>query len=183
MQLAFYNLEEVGLVGSRAHAQQLQQRAQRTGARVVAMLSLEMLGYYSDEPGSQRIPIPEIPGVFENPPTVGDFLALVGNQASASLAHTVAQAVQQASPELKLFVVDFVPATGWTMPDTRRSDHAPFWDMGWPALLVTDTSEFRTPHYHRPSDTLQTLDLRRLALAAHGLAAAVEQLASLQSHP
>jgi len=178
VRIVFFNLEEVGLNGSRQHAKAVKARIDAGKERVVGMLSLEMIGYYTDAPNSQRLPFPEIPGVFENPPTVGDFLAIVANQGSASLAHEVADAIHDASPALKTFVIDFIPGTGFTMPDTRRSDHAPYWDRNIASLLITDTSEFRTPNYHKPSDTRTTLDLRRMTLAVDGLVAAVKRLAT-----
>jgi hypothetical protein len=52
-----------------------------------------------------------------------------------------------------------VPGNGEILPDTRRSDRAPFWDAGYKAIMLTDTANFRTPHYHQPSDTLETLNL------------------------
>jgi hypothetical protein len=55
------------------------------------------------------------------------------------------------------------------LPDTRRSDHAPFWDLGYPAIMVTDTANLRNPHYHAPSDCIETLDLDFLAAVCHGL--------------
>ena len=66
-----------------------------------------------------------------------------------------------------------VLGNGFLLPAVRLSDHSPFWDLGYPALLVTDTSFFRNPHYHRPSDTLETLDLDFMAKVCEGVVAGV----------
>jgi hypothetical protein len=58
---------------------------------------------------------------------------------------------------------------GRLVPDTRRSDHVPFWDLGYPALLITDTANLRNPHYHQATDTLETLDLDFLTQVCQGL--------------
>jgi hypothetical protein len=132
------------------------------------MLSLEMLGYYTDAPGSQRHPPPV--GVFF--PDTGSYLAWIANPASRGLLHAAIAAFRSATP---------LPAEGiavpeWLVPHVRRSDHASYWDQGYPALLVTDTAEFRNPHYHRESDLPDTLDYRRLAHATIGVASAARCL-------
>jgi len=91
-------------------------------------------------------------------PEVGDFIAVVGNQASAELVQGFAQSIHQYDIPLPHFPL-LVPGNGEALPDSRRSDHASFWDCGYPAIMVTDTANFRTPHYHQPSDTLETLNL------------------------
>lgn len=176
VRIVFFNLEEIGLIGSTEHAQWTRARIEAGVERVVGMLSLEMLGYYTDEPGGQRSPIPAIPGVFE-PPTVGDFLAVVATQASADFAQRLADAMRGAGAGLPIRTIAFIPGDGSAFPDVRRSDHAPFWDIGVPAVLVTDTSEFRTPHYHKPSDTADTLDPVRYPAAVRAIAAGVWRLA------
>ena len=67
-------------------------------------------------------------------------------------------------------------ANGRWLPDTRRSDHAPFWDAGYPAILVTDTSNLRNPHYHQPTDSLDTLDIQFMAGICAGLATVLRRL-------
>jgi hypothetical protein len=73
---------------------------------------------------------------------------------------------------------EWLPA-GWrglAIPDTRRSDHAPFWDAGYKALMVTDTANMRNPHYHKSSDQLETLDLEFLTQVCQGLIEGIETL-------
>ena len=71
-----------------------------------------------------------------------------------------------------------VPLRGWLVPDVRRSDNARFWDEGYPSLLVTDTADLRNPHYHRPTDTPETLDYDFLVRATAAVAAATRALAA-----
>jgi Zn-dependent M28 family amino/carboxypeptidase len=163
LQLAAYDQEEEGLRGSRQHTLRL-------AGPVRAMLSLEMLGYTDRRPGGQRLP-PELAGVY---PDVGDFIGVVGNAASAGLAGQVAQSLRQVEGlPVEMLVV---PGNGEALADSRRSDHASFWDAGHPALMVTDTSFFRNPHYHQRSDTPETLDYPFLARVTAGVCLAAAAL-------
>lgn len=187
VRLAFFTLEEVGLVGSMAHARSYRApepgepkelestppQAPTTPGKLFGMISLEMLGYYSDAPGSQKSPIQEIKGVF-TPPTVGDFLAAVTLSTHSAFCRRVAAAMESAAPGLKIFPFDVLPLP---VPDMVRSDHAPFLAAGVPAIMLTDTANFRNPNYHKASDTVATIDPARFTLAARGLAGAVEALA------
>lgn len=149
VEFVAFNLEEYGMVGSRAYARQL--RAE--GTKVAGMLSLEMVGYTSKEKGSQQMPF------FLKPfyPDVGNFVGLVANTASRKFL----DGVQKVFKSVEGLPVEslVLPANGWVFPDARLSDHSPFWDEGFSALLVTDTSFFRNPHYHSASDRIETLDL------------------------
>lgn len=155
-------------MGSQVHARACRQR----GERVVAMVCLEMVGYFSDEPGSQRIP-PTIPkllrGLF---PARGDFLASVGNLRSMRAAWAFHRGFRGASA-LPLFSI----ALPERVREIRLSDNSSFWDQGYPALMVTDTSFLRNPHYHEPTDRPGTLDFERMALGALGVAGGVARLA------
>ena len=148
-----FNLEEYGMIGSRAYAQQLK----RNRVKIAGMLSLEMVGFTSREKGSQQMP------VFLKPfyPDVGNFIALVANLKSQSLLRRIKTIFK----EVKGLPVEslILPANGWVFPDSRLSDHSPFWDAGYPALLVTDTSFFRNPYYHTEKDRVETLNLDFLA--------------------
>jgi hypothetical protein len=70
-----------------------------------------------------------------------------------------------------------VPGRGEQSPDTRRSDHAAFWDHGYPAVMLTDTANFRNPHYHRPTDAIETLNVDFLTGVTYAVAAAVKDVA------
>ena len=69
-----------------------------------------------------------------------------------------------------------VPFRGRVLPDVRRSDHSSFWDLGYPAVMVTDTANMRNPHYHRPSDRIETLDIEFLSAVCAGIAAGLSDL-------
>jgi len=146
--------EECGFVGSRALVAGL------GGHRPEQVHVLEMVGYASQEPGSQRNPVPVIQA-----PTVGDFLGMVGTYGSRQLLnHVLATADGHAVPVQGLFLPDVpLEMIERISHHLLRSDHAPFWRAGLPALMWTDTAEFRNPHYHRLTDTPETLDYEFLA--------------------
>jgi len=166
LQLVAYDLEEYGLIGSTLHCESLR----RANVPVRGMISLEMLGYTDSRRGSQVLP-PPLVGLY---PDVANFIGVVGNEASRGLLEVVAGALQEV-PDLP---VEFmaVPGNGRQLPETRLSDHSTFWDHGYPALMITDTSFFRNPHYHQPSDTPDTLDYPFLARVTRGVCQAVERL-------
>ena len=166
LQLAAYDLEESGLVGSRVHVRDLKRSATVLGG----MISLEMLGYTNSRPGSQGMPPPLVPLY----PDVGNFIGIVGNEASHGFLQAVTDAMKSV-PGLPVETLT-VPGNGTILADTRRSDHASFWDQGYPALMITDTSFFRNPHYHQPSDTPETLDYLFLARVTAGVCEAVQRL-------
>lgn len=122
---------------------------------------LEMVGYATHEPGSQRMPVP-VPGA----PDVGDFIGLLSNQRSNHLVELAANQAEAMVPELPVVGLKvYLGLEGW-LPVLHRSDHSPFWKAKVPAMLWTDTAEFRNPNYHRTTDTPETLDygfMRRVA--------------------
>jgi len=147
---------------------QYAKRCHDRGETIVAMLSLEMLGYYNDARGSQQYP-PPIAALY---PDTGDFVAFAGNLKSRALirecaasfrGHTRFPAESAALPEV-------IEQIGW-------SDQWAFWHFGWPALMVTDTALFRNPHYHSPGDTPETLDYERMARVVEGLAGVTRDVA------
>jgi aminopeptidase YwaD len=148
--LVAFCLEEHGLLGSRAFAARLR----KNGQALTGAIILECVGYASHEAHSQRTP----PGVPISVPTVGNFLGIVGNEASRDLMATIEGSARRLSAPLPTLALT-VPARGETLPDVRRSDHAAFWDEGYAAIMLTDTANFRNPHYHQPTDTMETLDL------------------------
>jgi Zn-dependent M28 family amino/carboxypeptidase len=166
LQLAAYDLEEAGLVGSTFHARRL-----RKGGEVVrGMVSLEMLGYTDDRPGSQNLP-PGLRGLY---PDVGNFIGVCGNERSQVLVETTAAGLKSVPGLPVEFIV--VPGSGSLLPEVRLSDHSAFWNHGFRALMITDTSFFRNPHYHQASDTPDTLDYPFLAKVTAGVCAAVRRL-------
>lgn len=163
LQLAAYDLEEYGMIGSLRHAESI------TGP-VRCMISLEMLGYTDKRPGGQKLP-PHLAGLY---PDVGDFIGVVGNEATSRWLALVANALKTV-PGLPVQSMA-VPGCGESLPPVRLSDHSSFWDAGHPALMVTDTSFFRNPHYHMPTDTPDTLDYPFLAKVTSGICTAALRL-------
>jgi len=151
-------------MGSRQYAR----RAREHGENIVAMFSLETIGYYSDAPGSQRFPFPL--GFFY--PSTGNFVAFVSNLSSRALLHeTIVSFRRHAGiPSEGVAAPAFIPGVDW-------SDHWSFWQEGWPALMVTDTAPYRYPHYHTMQDTPDKVDYERLARVVTGLHGMLRDLA------
>lgn len=138
-----------GTRGSQALAGHLRE----LGWEMEGVLVLESVAYTSN---SEPQKFPE--GVPVPVPESANFIAVIGNLHSADLVRKFAEAIDTYHVELP-HVPLVVPGNGESIPDSRRSDHAPFWDHGYRAIMLTDTTNFRSPHYHGPSDTLETLDL------------------------
>jgi Zn-dependent M28 family amino/carboxypeptidase len=171
VELVAYSLEEPPYfatpeMGSAHHAAALAE----AGVRVRAMLSLEMLGYFSDAPDSQHYPVGVLGWLY---PARGDFIAVVGNLSQASLARRVKRTMRAAGT----VPVESINAPGW-LTGIDFSDHRSYWQRGFPALMVTDTSFYRNPNYHEASDTPETLDYARLARVVSAVQRAVQELAS-----
>jgi len=157
--LVAFDQEEWGMVGSAALARELKS----SGQRLHLMLSLEMLGYTAEV---QNYPHEAMKAVYGSR---GDFIALVANTGAAALLPGLSRGM---GAHVKTKVLP-VPFKGRQLPDVRLSDHSPFWDEGYNAVMVTDTSFMRNPHYHQPSDTIETLDLPFLQAVINGLDAAI----------
>ena len=160
--LVAFDQEEWGMLGSAALAEKLKE----TGQALKLMVSLEMLAFTGEK---QSYPHPTMRKLYGNR---GDFIALVANTRAGlmltQLTHAMGQHVTtKALP---------VPRAGHDVPDVRLSDHSPFWDRGYNALMVTDTSFLRNPHYHQMSDTIDTLDLPFFASVIDGLGSALGEL-------
>jgi Zn-dependent M28 family amino/carboxypeptidase len=173
LQLAAYDLEEYGLIGSFAHSRDLR----KANAPLRGMISLEMLGYTDSRPGSQRLP-PHLAHLY---PNVANFIGVVGNDGSRGLLQVVTEGLKSVAGLPVEFLA--VPGDGRLIEETRLSDHASFWDQGFPALMITDTSFFRNPHYHQASDTPETLDYPFLARVTAGVSEAVQRLLRAERLP
>ena len=108
-------------------------------------------------------------------PKTGDFIAVVGNRRSRTFGEKVLAGMRR-NPALPVESL-FVWFNGWLLADTRLSDHAPFWDKGLAALMVTDTAYFRNPNYHGPGDKPETLDYAFMARLIESLELALAELA------
>jgi hypothetical protein len=151
-------------MGSLNYARVLAQRNER----VVAMYSLETIGFYSSEPGSQVYPAP-FGLIF---PDRGDFVAFVGLLGSRALVRETIRSFRAhtAFPTIGGVAPGFVPGISW-------SDHWAFAEHGFQAVMITDTAPFRYPHYHRPSDTPDKVDAESLARVVKGIERVIRDLA------
>lgn len=158
----FYHTSEMG---SLVYAKE----CKRKNENIVAMLSLETIGYYCDLPHSQKYPFPF--NLFY--PSTGNFIGFVGNVSNGGLVRKVTKSFRKHCqfPSQAGAVPGFVPGIDW-------SDHWSFWQQGYPAVMVTDTAPFRYPHYHQPSDTPDKLDYGRLAIVTTGLESVLTDLAN-----
>jgi len=159
--VACWDEEERGLIGSDAWTD----AAEDAGEEIEAAFVFEMIGYYDDAPGSQEIPggldlvFPQVQEVEEND-NRGDFILLISDHASTE--HTDAFARNASAVGLSEIVLEL---TAYQMATDllallRRSDHARFWEDGYPAIMLTDTAEYRNAAYHcrDGDDTVERLD-------------------------
>lgn len=147
-------------MGSRVYAKQ----ARKQQAKILGMLCLEMVGYYSQVPGSQSLPLPlKLMGY----PTTGNFIGLVSDGRSKPLLTRLEGAIKGGCrlPAVTLAV----PLGGHLLPEVRLSDHANFWDEGYSAVMLTDTAFMRNLHYHGPGDVMDRLDLKAMTELTLGL--------------
>ena len=152
-------------MGSLYHAKRAYDRTES----IMAMISLEMLGYYSSEPESQNYPRPF--NFFY--PDTANFVAFVSNLASRSLLRFSLQAFR----EIGEFPSEGLAAPTALVPDVRRSDQAAFWRYGYPAFMVTDTAAYRNYAYHNVGDVPNSLDYASMARVTTGLVHVIKQLA------
>lgn len=169
VELVAFSLEEppyfrTAQMGSAIHAASLK----KSGVQVKAMLSLEMIGYFSDVPGSQRYPA-SLLGAFY--PSQGNFIAVVGTLGDGLLVRRVKMAMRGAStlPVYSINAPAFVPGVDF-------SDQLNYSKAGYNSAMITDTAFYRNPNYHTFEDTPEKLDFRRMALVVQGVYAAVISL-------
>ena len=154
-----FNREEDDLLGSTDFVHSFLRR-QKHKLRLVHVL--EMIGYCDHSPGSQRVP----PGLPIKLSDKADFLGIIANRYSNRYASSLIKTAENTVPSLPVKVLKVYFGLERYFPHLLRSDHTPFWREKIPALMWTDTSEFRNPHYHRPSDTPDTLDFHFLKLVS-----------------
>jgi Zn-dependent M28 family amino/carboxypeptidase len=153
------------LMGSRQYAGELKQK----GEKVLVMLALEMLGY-AGENYPQLYPVPLMRWLGRYPKH-GDFIGLVGNLKSLAMMSKVRRAMRRQGT----ISVESLSAPGF-IPPLFLSDHSSFWRFGFPALMITDTAFLRNPHYHKESDTPDTLNYAFLANVVSAVYAAIQSL-------
>ena len=150
------------MLGSKALSRELKAANQK----LKLMVSLEMLAFTSEK---QNYPLPAMKKLFGEK---GDFIALVANTGCALMLPQLSSSMGRNVPTKVLPV----PLKGDVLADVRLSDHSPFWDQGYNAMMITDTSFLRNPHYHEPTDTVETLDLEFFSKVVKGL---VESLSKI----
>lgn len=169
-----FDFEEAGLIGSQRYVQS----GRRPFESIKGVYNMEMIGYYSDEPDTQQLPFgfsslfPAAAAAVIADDYRGNFLTNVGNANSAALITSIEESATQYVPELRVISLN-VPGTGTLVPDLRRSDHAPFWDAGVPALMLTDGANFRNQNYHTPGDASSTLNYTFMSRVIKTILAAV----------
>jgi hypothetical protein len=169
VELVAYSLEEPPFfrtehMGSAFHARALKQE----GASVRAMISLEMIGFFSDADDSQHYPVSALSLLYSKK---GDFISLVGRTGEGLLVRRVKAAMSGAT-DLPVRSIN-APRS---IPGVDYSDHLNYWHEGFPALMVTDTAFYRNPFYHTADDTAEKLDYARMAKVVEGVHAAVLDL-------
>ncbi len=150
-------------MGSLNYAQNLK----KNGMKVLGMISLETMGYFSNQKDSQKYPFPL--NYFY--PDHGNFIGFVSNPDSKAFLFSLMKEFRKHAliPSRGVAATESLKGIGW-------SDHFSFWQQDWPAVMITDTAFFRYPHYHTPQDTSDKIDYHRLALVIEGLAKSIPQL-------
>ena len=158
----FQEYEEKGM-GSMKYAR----RCRANNENIVAMISLETIGYFSDIKGSQKYPPPF--SLFY--PSRGNFIGFVGNISSRNLTRQAIGIFRTTCkfPSEGVATFGFIPGIGW-------SDHWSFWQEGYPAIMITDTAPYRYPYYHTKEDTIEKVDYDRLARILVGLEKVIANL-------
>jgi len=163
VRFCFFGLEETNRGGSRSHVAQM---ISRRNERLAGVLVFEMIGYRTYASNSQRTPL-RIPLVLW-PPRTGDFIAVISDFRSTSIATRFQKAAKQYVPTLRVYLVKRI---GRLLRDGIRSDHSMYWQAGRKGVMITDTANFRNPNYHLPSDTPDTLDFQFVVQVARAAAA------------
>ncbi|MBD3288871.1 M28 family peptidase [candidate division KSB1 bacterium] len=150
-------------MGSHMYAELCQQRCDN----VLFMTSLEMLGYFLNKENSQRYPQPQL---ALKHPSRGNFISVVGDEESKPLVKTVSKTIANFTRiPIEIFI------THRATPGANLSDHASFWKFGFRAIMITDTAFYRNPHYHKPDDTIDTINFKKFANLLNGIAAAYKE--------
>lgn len=162
VELVAFTLEEppffdTEFMGSAIHAKSLKEK----DIKVRLMISVEMVGYFSDLPNSQEFPLSLLNLIY---PTTGNFIILVGNLENGLTLRKVKKAMQKVT-SLPVYSIN-APRS---IPGIDFSDHLNYWNLGYNALMVSDTAFYRNKNYHTKRDTAEKLDYRRMAMVVDGL--------------
>jgi peptidase M28-like protein len=151
-------------MGSAVHAGSLN----KAGVQVSVMFSLEMIGYFSDEPNSQGFPAAILRLFY---PARGNFIAVVGRTSEGLLVRRVKREMREASslPVYSISAPSFIPGIDF-------SDQLSYWNAGYDAVMITDTAFYRNRNYHTENDTAERLDYTKMAMVVQGVFASVVDL-------
>jgi hypothetical protein len=164
-----YSLEEppyfaTDLMGSAIHAKSLREGK----VPVKGMICYEMIGYFSDAPGSQGFPDPALAKIY---PNRGNFILVVGRDGQEAFWSKI-KTQMKAHSAIDVQSISFPASQGLA----GLSDHRNYWKYDYPAVMINDTSFLRNPHYHRSSDTIDTLDFDKMTEVVRGVYAALIRL-------
>lgn len=140
---------ETPQMGSYIHAHSLKEE----NAKIIGLINYEMIGYFSDEPGSQEYPLAELEAMY---PDTGNFITVVANEGSQEFLGALDLPYKKES----MPVFPMVLPEG--MDSIAASDQINYWDLGYPAVMVSDTAQYRNKNYHTVNDTMETLDFERM---------------------
>jgi len=173
-----FDLEEEGLFGAINYVDE----ARPDYEQIEGAINLDMIGYYNDEPNSQIFPLgfdilfPQLVEYVAADDNRGNFIFNFANENSSRLMSNFNASATQYVPDLRVGSTT-IPGNSELAPDLRRSDHAPFWDAGIQALFITVGGEFRSPHYHLPSDTIGTINFQFVEKVVKTTVATIADLA------
>jgi Zn-dependent M28 family amino/carboxypeptidase len=167
IELVAYSTEEpphfrTEHMGSRWHAKSIKE----SGRELQLMITLEMIGYFSDAQNSQHYPVPGMAHLYSS---TGNFAAIVGKLSHFGVTRRV-KALMTGATDLPIFSINATPA----IRGIDFSDHMSYWHYDLPALMITDTSFMRNPNYHLAGDTAEKLDYQRMSKVVQGVFAVTQ---------
>ena len=170
VELVAFTLEEPPFfrsenMGSYVHAKNLSD----TKVKVRAMIALEMIGFFSNEKGSQDYPLSLLHLFY---PDEGDFIGVVSNMSSRRLKSEFRDLMSKSDIKVRS-----LSAPAW-LAGIDFSDHLNYWKFGYDSIMVTDTAFYRNKNYHQATDTIDTLDFTKMSEVVRGLFYGVLYLAS-----
>ena len=176
-----FDLEEIGLVGSTYYADE----SVADPRLIKGMFNLESIGYFTNQPNTQTVPpgfnqlYPEVYAALVADRFRGNYITNIGDQNSRRLMAAYDRSAARYVPGLKTVAIAAPPNWATLTPDLGRSDHAPFWRKGIPALMITGGGNFRSPHYHTPGDVVGTLDFAFMSDVVKALVGAIAEEAGI----
>jgi hypothetical protein len=174
-----FDLEEAGHLGSQNFVKTLKEKPSQ---KILGCINFDMIGYYSTAPNSQKFPkgfdkvFPQVHKVVLLDSMRGNFAVIVANENSSELNQRFENAIEKYVKELKSVSL-LLKGTGESFPDLRRSDHASFWDSGLPALYIGDGAYSRNPHYHKPGDTIDSINMVHISNVVKATVSMIAELA------